>query len=179
MCSSLASRLLDEDFNKRLETWYKRLDDRFSAFMCNGVVSGLHNDAFNERMELLLDGLGKDNFVTFIGNGAAKAIEDDAGNQRVIEWHVLLGDSLCTFMCSSVASRLKDPCFLPIATRWIDRLGREEFSKIFERGSFVKRIVEKPKFEEKVMGHFVRLGSVAKALTSFLNKNDGCKLDDI
>ncbi|KAG5186347.1 hypothetical protein JKP88DRAFT_240949 [Tribonema minus] len=179
ICGSVASRLLDDAFMARLETWYERLGCKFQTFVCNGVASRLLDDAFMARLETWYERLGKDDFVTFMSGSTAKAIEDDAVNQRILEWHELLGEYLCTFMCNGVASRLTDPRFLAVAARWIDRLGREHFCKIFGRNSFVVRVVEQPAFEAKVLGHFIRLSSNAKALKSFLKKHEGRKLDSI
>ncbi|KAG5186319.1 hypothetical protein JKP88DRAFT_240921 [Tribonema minus] len=85
-----------------------------------------------------------------------------------------------SFMCGGVASRLTNDAFEAVATRFMEMVGSDDqLCAIFSRNSFVKRIVEQPAFEDKVKAQFVKLGRNAKALKTFLKKNEGRKLDNI
>jgi hypothetical protein len=144
MCGSVACRLLDDDFMKRLDFWHKELGEHFQT-MLNGncVACRLLDDEFMKRLDF---------------------------------WHKLLGKRFQTFV-SGTASRLLDKDFVQVTDRWVKLLGISDVVTIFQRRSFVFRLMDVSGFEKKVFGHYILLSRNAAKLKCFLFKYKGKALD--
>jgi hypothetical protein len=119
MCGSVACRLLDDEFTKRLDFWYKELGEHFRTMIS--------------------------------GNCVACRLLDDDFMKRLDFWYKLLGLRFHTFV-SGTASRLVDKEVVQVTDRWVKLLGISDVVAIFQRRSFVLRLMDVSGFEKKFSG---------------------------